>query len=87
MRQLAYNVCSFAGMTSLTSRHHLIIQNLVKIKTKKTGWNVNVDIMYIRGDDIIYNEFKTLQLYNFVKIDQNAKNRYKLCTRFFFHET
>ena len=26
-RQLAYYVCSFAGVTSLTSRHSLIIQN------------------------------------------------------------
>ena len=36
-------------------------------------------ISYIRGYDVTYAEFKTLQLYNFVKSDDNA-------TRLFLHQ-
>ena len=39
-------------------------------------------VLYIHGYDITYAGFKTLQLYNFDKSDQNAT---KLCTRLFLH--
>ena len=39
--------------------------------------------MYIRGNNVTYVEFNTLQPYNFVKSELNAK---KLCSRVFLHK-
>ena len=46
---------------------------------RKPGWNV----MNIHGYDVTYADFKTPQLYNFLKSDQNDT---KLCTRLFLHK-
>ena len=46
----------------------------------KPGWNV----YYIHGYDVIYAEFRTLQLRNFMKFDQNAKKN--PCLRFYLNK-
>ena len=56
-----------------------ILVKLTKIWKENLGWNV----FYIRGYDVTCIKFKTLQLHNFVKTDQNMT---KFCTRFFFHK-
>ena len=43
---------------------------------KKCKENQGWDILYIRGSDVTYSEFKALRFYNFKKSDQNAKKNF-----------
>ena len=52
---------------------------VTKIAKENQGWN----ILYIRGYDVTNTRFKTLELHDCVRTDQNTT---KLCTRLFIHK-
>ena len=64
-----------------------MVKNTIKlyrfIFIKLTKNSERRNISYVRWYDVTSAEFKTLQLYDFRKSDQNAT---KLCTRLFIHK-
>ena len=61
-----------------------IIRCFFSIKlNEKSKQNQERNVLYIRGNNVTYVEFNTLQPYNFVKSELNAK---KLCSKVFLHK-
>ena len=69
-----------------------MVKNVTKLRRRFILYKINKNMkrkpamkcfVYENGYEVTYTKFKTLQLHNFVKTDQNTT---KLCTSFFLQK-